>query len=190
MPTNLGLVAVKSVFGRYLQAHADNGQMHASNEHRNEEETWFLIEVDKQGHVYGLQNWSNGKYMSKRVGGCAPAISRSLSPSEQWVLVSGSVSGVGNAVAFKSVADRTYIWSLPPGSDDPGGCGGEVSARSPSDPDQNTRSDWPGWWVLEPADKPSPGNDVWNTIGGVFQGVAVQLGEAAVDAVLAALLAP
>src|SRR5215813_1237692 len=52
---NLGMVGIKSQEGRYLQAHTD-GELHSSNEKRNQEETWFLIEVDKDNHIYALQS--------------------------------------------------------------------------------------------------------------------------------------
>jgi len=158
---NLGMIGVKSVHGRYLQAHTD-GELHASNEHRNEEETWFLIGVDKPNHVYALLNWRNGKFMSKGTNGCAPAVSTTLAPSEQWVLVSGRTFGVVNAIAFCNRADGTYLGANRPGDDT--NCGGEVAAGSTAAPPQNNGA-WPGWWVIEGATPPSPGRDFWNTVG-------------------------
>lgn len=183
--SNLGMVGIKSVYGRYLQAHTD-GEMHASNEHRNEEETWFLIEVDKPNHIYALLNWRNGKFMSKRTNGCAPAVSTTLAPSEQWVLVSGRTFGVVNAVAFRNVADGTYLGANAPGADTPN-CGGEVASGRADPPPQNNGA-WPGWWVMEGATTPAPGKDFWNTVGGTFQGIVNNINIADVAAVLAAIL--
>ena len=193
-PKNLGMVGVKSVQGRYLQAHSDNGEMHASNEHRNTEETWFLIEVDRKNHVYALLNWDNHKFMSKSHRGCVPAISTTLGPTEKWVLVPGKPYGVDNAVAFRSFADGTYLGTLPAGQDDrypddkDHGCGGEVSARQKDAPPKNN-SQWPGWWVLEPAATPEKGRDFWNTAGRVIEGIATELKPLAEGALMAALLA-
>src|SRR5579863_10615389 len=100
---NLGMVGVKSSSGRYLQAHSDNGEMHASNSKRNTEETWFFFQIDKDNHHYGLMNWSNGKFMSHPGGTqCAPANAQILTNSETWVVVSGVDFGALNAIAFKS----------------------------------------------------------------------------------------
>jgi hypothetical protein len=182
-PTNLGLVGIKSINHAYLQAHTD-GEMHASNMHRNEEETWFLIEVNKQKHLYGLQNWRTGHYMSKR-SSCAPANSEVLGPTEQWILINGQNFGVVNAVAIRSAADGTFLGANPPGHDNDA-CGGEVGSGDPNGPVAN--SGWPGWWVLEPATTPSPGQDAWNTIGNMFKGIVVQGAPLVLDALEAALL--
>lgn len=105
---NLGMVGIKSTHGRYLQAHTD-GELHASNEHRNEEETWFLVEVDKANHVYALQNWRTGHFMSRNAKGCAPAVSTTLGPNEKWVLVNGHAFGIENAVGIKSLNGGFYL---------------------------------------------------------------------------------
>ncbi len=173
--TNLGLVGVKTIYGRYLQAYPD-GEMHASNPHRNEEETWFLIEVDNARHIYALQNWRNGKFLSKRLNGCAAAISSSLSSQEQWVLVGGRAFGVINGVAFKSVFDGSFLAANAPAEDTV--CGGEVTAQSTAD--LQASGSWPGWWVLEPASAPTAGRDFWNTVGGAINGI-VNIGPAAIE---------
>jgi hypothetical protein len=176
---------VKSIHGRYLQAHTD-GEMHASNEHRNEEETWHLIEVDKAKHIYALLNWRNHQFMSKKGNGCAPADRTTLSRSEQWVLVSGKGYGVLNAVAFKSVADGTFLGTNPPANDDK--CGGEVASRDAANPPRNNGG-WPGWWVLEPAGAPEPGRDFWNTVGRFIEGITTKINPADVAALIAFLAA-
>src|SRR5262245_5448623 len=97
--TNLGMVGIQSIYGRYLQAHTD-GEMHASNDQRNEEETWFLVTVDQRQHVYALYNWRNGKFLSKS-GKCAVANSTVLGPAQKWILISGKPFGFENVVAIK-----------------------------------------------------------------------------------------
>jgi len=180
---NLGMVGIKSVAGNYLQAHADNGEMHASNGSRNEEETWFLIEIDKRHHIYGIQNWKNGRYMTHSVNGCAPASNTTLGNTEKWVLVSGHRFGVENAVAIKSLNGGLFL----NGGTNDTSCGGEVALQNASGPSSN--SSWQGWWVLEPAQTPTPGSNLWNTVGGIFQGIANVIEPVAVDALLAALSA-
>lgn len=182
---NLGLIGVKSIFGHYLQAHYPEGEMHASNDHRNEEETWFLIEVDKANHIYALQNWRNGKYMTRH-GGCAPASSTVLGPSEQWIMVSGKSFGMINAVAFKSKADGAFLGTGNAGHDD-NECGGEVGSRDSKGPVAD--GGWPGWWVIEQATAPSPGKDAWNTIGKTFQNIDIKAVAADVTAILTVVAA-
>jgi hypothetical protein len=181
---NLGMISIQSTFGRYLQSHTD-GEMHCSNEHVNEEETWFLIEVDKTAHVYAIRNWRNGKYLSKRANGCVWAVESVIGPSEKWVFVSGKKYGIENAVAFKSYADDTYMGTYPPGQDI-GKCGGEVAAESPADPPANNGG-WPGWWVLQGVGEPQPGKDFWNVVGGKVGDVLNQIKPADVVALIAYL---
>ena len=179
--TDIGLVGVKSIHGRYLQAHDDNGEMHASNEHRNTEETWHLIEIDRARHIYALLNWRNHKFMSKGGNGCAPASRTTLSQSEQWIMVSGKDYGVLNAVAFKSVVDGTFLGANPAGENDR--CGGEVASRDAASPPRNNGG-WPGWWVLESAGAPEAGKDFWNGAGRFFQGIATQIKPADIAALI------
>lgn len=180
--TNLGMVGVRNVDGAYLQAHYPDGEMHSSNQHRNEEETWFLFEVDKANHVYALMNWRNGKFMSKR-GDCVPADSTALGDVAKFTFVSGKKWGVLNAVAMRSNVDKSYVWGDHAGHDTP--CGGEVECRRTDDPSGDTH--WIGWWVLEPANAPSPGKDFWNTVGGAVQGAVNKISAADVAAVIAAI---
>lgn len=184
---NLGMVSFRTNSGRYLQAHSDNGEMHASNEKRNEEETWFLVQVDAVKHIYAIYNWSSGKFISKNTAsGCAPADVTSISKTEEWVLVSGVPFGILNAVALKSLADGTYIGANPPAHDDK--CGGEVAARSTQSP--LVRPTWPGWWTLAPATEPSPGKDAWNTAGNFLLGIANKISPADIAKVFAGSPAP
>ena len=185
---NLGMIGLKSVQGNYLQAH-DDGQMHASNGNRNEEETWFLISIDPAKNIYALENWKTGKFLNKKVGTDQLwANSTIVTNNEEWEMVSGKPAGVLNAIAFKSVADGTYMGANNSG-DDTGG-GGEVSAPSTDVPkaDGYTKRDW---WVMEAATAPSPGKDVWNTVGGaisqVGQKIVNNISAADVVAIIAAL---
>ena len=186
--TNMGMIGIKSTHGRYLQAHSDNGEMHASNQNRNTEETWFLYQVDKAQKQYALMNWSNGWFMSHKAGTqCAPANAQVLTNSEIWILVDGAPLGALNAVAFKSLSDGAYLGAYGPGQDTP--CGGEVGCGDPSAP--QARGDWPGWWVMEPASAPAQGRDVWNTVAGAITAFGSQiinkLSPADIAAVLTAL---
>lgn len=158
----MGMVSIKSVHGRYLQAHDDDGEMHASNEDLHTEETWHLIQVDANEHVYVLMNWHNRRFMSKR-GNCAPAISEEIGDKERWILVAGEPYGVSGAVAIVSEPDGTFLWANSPGDDTD--CGGEVRANAGAPPMNNPR--WGGWWYMSPASTPTPGRtwgDFWTTV--------------------------
>lgn len=157
----LGLVGIKSTANRYLQAHTD-GEMHASNEHRNEEETWVLIAVDKDAHKYALQNWRNHKFLSLKVNGCAWADAESFGDAETWILVKSDPYGVGGKYAIKNSANGNYLGHAGPGHDIDA-CGGEVAAQSPAAPPQRDAG-WPGWWSVEGATTPEPGRNFWTAI--------------------------
>jgi len=181
---NLGMIGVKSVYGYYLQAHTD-GEMHASNPHQNQEETWYLIEVDGPNHIYALLNFRNGMFMSKRAHTCVPANGTVLGQAEKWEMISGHPYGIENAVAFKSLADGTYLGTQDGGHDVSEGCGGEVNAVVT---DLNSDEHWPGWWVIsQTTDPPQPGSNVLSTLGNVLGGVFGQLGPADVVSFLASL---
>jgi hypothetical protein len=181
--TNLGMVGVQNSKSKYLQAHYPDGELHSSNRHRNEEETWFLVEVDGPGHIYALYNWRNGQFISKKADGCAPANSAVLGDTEKWEMVSGKPYGVVNAVALRQVQDHTYLMGNDAGQNTH--CGGEVASELTVAPPHN--SDWPGWWVLTPATTPSPGSDFWNTVGGAVVGAINAIKPADVAAVITAI---
>ena len=180
--TDLGLVSLKSIHACYLQAKTD-GEMHASNKHHDEEETWHLIEVDKPHHIYALLNWRNHMYMSKS-GACVPANKTVLTRSEQFILVSGVKYEARNAVALKSVADGAYIGGGVPGEDNE--CHGEVGGTDKADPPYNNGL-WPGWWVIESVGEPKTGDDFWTGIGKVFDGIATKVSGADVVALIGLL---
>jgi hypothetical protein len=195
-PMNLGMIGIQSAWGAYLQAHTD-GEMHASNNSRNEEETWFLVQLDQATKEVALQNWRTGRYLRKdrtNIKGCARADATVISPTETWRLESGQPFGVQNAVVIRSVADGTILGTNNPGNDDPGGCGGEVTSRdnwgAPGSGAPNiipsNNSMWGGWWVITPATTiPSPGQDAWNVIGGIFNNIANKISPADFAAIAA-----
>jgi hypothetical protein len=181
--TNLGMVGIRGIYGYYLQAHTD-GEVHASNPHRNEEETWFLIEFDATRHIYALYNWRNGKFLTK-TGNCVVANSTLLGNAQKFEMISGALYGFENAVALRSLVDGSFIGTRDGGNDTP--CGGEVDAW-----DTNTalmrQANWPGWWVFSPATAPTPGRDSWNRVGGVVSGIANKLNPADIISVFSKLL--
>src|SRR5262245_61772613 len=90
---NLGLIYVMSYQNRYLQAHADNGQIHASkNNDPDTEETWFLYEVDPVAKIYGFRNWASRAFLEVMPGNPCGSISAdhpNLDPRAEWTLVAG-----------------------------------------------------------------------------------------------------
>ncbi len=168
----LGMVGIKNgVYGMYLQSYAGGdkeGQLHCSNPHRNEEETWFLWEISGQQRVYAITNWRNGKFLSAKENGCAKADSVLLTKSEKWRLVSGKSFEVDNAVAFCSVSTGHYLGTQEPGNDIDA-CGGEVGCGAgspdgkPVPPTQGDKN-YVGWWVMESATEPDPGGPTLNDI--------------------------
>jgi hypothetical protein len=210
---NLGMVGVKSIYGSYLQAYyysnwnwlfgAGNeaGQLHASNPHRNEEETWFLDEIDHENHIFALYNWRNGNFISKEYyanndtdhgsavqagnyGPCVPTKLSTLTVSEQWVMVPGQNFGVPNAVAFRSLVDGSYLHANAPNNNF--NCGGEVATIFDQPPQNDGR--WEGWFIMEPADAPSRGTDVWNYIGGKLDNILNKITPADIGKLLSSLL--
>jgi Fascin domain len=186
--TNLGLVSIKSAFGYYLQGYTpdkDHGEVHASNPGRNEEETWFLIEISAAQHIYALQNWRSGRYLTKMDGPCVRAFSTVLGPTEQWKFISGEPFNILNAVAIESMADQTVIGTNDKNINSP--CGGEVWAPGAAVP--QPYSSWPGWWVMEKVERPMPGSDFWNTVGATFNGILVNINPADILAIGTAIAA-
>jgi len=170
---NVGIVAVVNSNGHYLQAHGDNGEMHASNDKRSTEETWVLIKVDESKHIYALQNWATGRVMSKHPNGtiqgqCVPAYNSTLDRESQWVLISGVAYGAPGKIAFKSVYDNTFLGAMPKGGDNAPGCGGEVSATSVNQPPKDLSS-WTAWWEVRSAQP--PGGSIIGTIADGVGGI-------------------
>lgn len=177
----LGLVGIRQGrSGRYLQAHSD-GELHASNENRHEEETWHLCQVDRERHIYALVNWRNHRFLSAYKNGCASANSVIFSNDEKWELISGKPQGFENVHAIRSVATGQYLGAQDPGQDVPV-CGGEVGcgvlASKPMPPAGKGDN---GWWVFEPASPPTPDPGPFKDI----LGVALTLVPVAIDIIAA-----
>ena len=182
---NLGMLAIRTPLGFHLQAHDDNGELHASNPHRNEEETWFILKVADTGR-YAFYNWKSGKFLGRIpinpnslnlpppladrarafIKNCAPASLLTLSSHQEWELVLGLEFDVRNAVALKRPGTNQFLVNK--GSDTL--CGGEVYLQEVGSPPRD--GTWGGWWVLEGTTAPpTPGRNIWNTVGNYFLGV-------------------
>lgn len=180
--TNLGMVALKNANnGNYMQGKT-NGEVHVSNANRHEEETWFLIDIDKSNHLYAIQNWRTGKYLSIDRE-CPRATGTALGDAEKWELISGKPYGVLNAVVIRSHVSGQRVIGIGAAI-----CGGEAATPSglrPGEPPRDSR--WPGYWVMESVGAPSRGPDFWNTVGGAFNGIANKIAPIALEALFAAL---
>jgi hypothetical protein len=141
---NLGICVVRTSGGRYLQAHQDNGEMHASKDTQGSEETWYLYQFDKDQHIYGLRNFSNQMFLKVNQGNPFGFTRADASVAENralWKLVPGRPFGVFNAAAFENIGYANgCLFANQPGDDDPHG-GGEVHSNVvPPPPSGN-----PGW---------------------------------------------
>lgn len=186
---NLGMIKFLSVHGAYLQAHYPDGELHASNQHQNEEETWFLFEIDKSAHVYALANWRNAKFLCKDGPGDnqhkVVANRPTVGGWEMWKLIAGEAHGAPGKVCFQAFDGTTMATNKP--GDNYGNNGGEVyvSNGHPSQGDPG----WAGWWHWSPVTTPpTPGSNLLNTVGGVFLGAANDLAQLTVESLVAALL--
>lgn len=192
MPTNLGMFGIQSCHGAFLQAHSDNGQMHASNDHRNTEETWFIINLDDGQKTVAIQNWDNGKYLSKQSNTCVTATATVIGPNECWHIEDGAPYGVHNADILRCAADRTIIGTNAPGDNDPGGCGGEVTCRDNWGPGglqiPMNQGMWGGWWVITPATTPDRGSDLWTGIWKTLNGISANINPGDMAAIVGLLI--
>jgi hypothetical protein len=113
-------VTLTSTYGYFLQAHKDNGETHASNDRRGDEETWVLIKLD--GGMFALRNSSNDKFLSAQEGNCIRANRDAIGLWEKWRI---EQAGDGQ-FRFKSAREDFpgYLGTNPAGEDSP--CGGEV----------------------------------------------------------------
>jgi len=191
--SNLGMIKIQSYEGYYLQAHGDNGELHASRM-RAMEETWFLIQVESAKHIYALYNWNNGKFLSKVSNGCATASSTKLGATERWILESGRPYDMGHAVIVRSAFDGTILNTNPARQND-NTCHGEIFARDNWSKSGNatgklkipTDYDWGGWWVISKAGIPEKGDKVWNSTGGAVLGINNNISPADIKTVFMAL---
>jgi hypothetical protein len=171
------MVTFISSSGRYLQAHTD-GEMHASVEsgHVGQEETWYLVEVDKTHNIYALRNYSTNKYMSKdgyKGSECLTTNRPDINLWEKFEIIPGAVFGLpANRVAIKSLRDGTFLGANGPGNDTK--CGGEVASGSTAGPLRD--GNWPGWWIMAGAAQP-PSNWCTGPFGFTCKLTVSQIGE-------------
>jgi hypothetical protein len=169
---NLGICVVRTVGGKFLQAHEDNGEMHASNDSQGTEETWYLYQFDKDQHIYGLRNFSNQMFLKVNQGNPFGFTRADASVPENralWRLVPGRNFGVFNAAAFQNIGyGNGCLFANSPGDDDQHG-GGEVHSNVIGPPSNN--AGWGGWWFIEPASAPQGGS----ILGDVLNVLAVEL---------------
>jgi hypothetical protein len=148
-------VEIRSPFSsRYLQAHTD-GEMHASNTNRKNEETWVLQKVGSTNDgVYALRNGRTGNYLSLREGreDCPVANRANQADWERWEIVRDP-NRQSHEVALKNLHRQQYLGTNPPGNDAPG-CGGEVFMSAS-----------PTWWTMNKAPKEFSGDGInWASI--------------------------
>ena len=154
----LGMVSLKSRHNAFLQAYTE-GELHASNKERHEEETWLLWEVDGVKHIYALQNYRTGAFLAFRGTVCAEAKTALLGPTEKWLLLKGAKYGIENAVAIQSVESKKFLGAHNPGRNTE--CGGEVGCGTEQGPPEN-QGGWPCWWVMAgETRKPTDGTPGW-----------------------------
>jgi hypothetical protein len=176
----IGLVAFKSRHGKYLQAHTE-GELHGSNSHVNEEETWLLYVLDKDKGWVRLQNFRNqnpltvmykslslvnsplGLNITIPASQCPIASLPAQMTENTWIIEPGTLG----RVAIKSKATGKYLTSRDESDDTH--CGGEVAA------DDSTKggANWDGWWTVEPApNPPTSGRTVFSVFGDIGNGLA------------------
>jgi hypothetical protein len=148
-----------SSFNRVLQAHADNGEMHASQDVDSigTEERWNVYVWD-DGKI-ALQNFSNNAFLSAEPGGRAVCNRPTPDIWEMWQLY-----GLNNKVAFFSY-QNTWLTAQAPGSDTE--FGGEVIAN------RTACGEWEQFSMIPAAGVPMP-NSWWDTVQQVI-GVADKL---------------
>lgn len=182
----MGLVAFKSRYGKYLQAHTE-GELHGSNSHVNEEETWLLYKLDADKGWVRIQNFRNQQPLTMFykpltlpiVGAIQPTNCPIASMSAQmveniWIVRPGGSVAPGK-VALQFKLTGKYLTTK--GEGDDSRCGGEVSADATAPGGQ----DWEGWWTVEAApNPPTSGRSVFTVFGDIGQGV-IDLASALTD---------
>lgn len=134
--TNVGQVKLISSYGRLLQAHSDNGEMHASQDPDKvgAEERWNVFRWDDG--LISLANYSNTRFLTCTDQGQAVADRAQAGPWERWTLVA---AGDGLHIGLRSWRN-TYLCGQAPGNDTR--WGGEVIA------DRGVMSTWETWQML------------------------------------------
>jgi hypothetical protein len=185
---NLGMVKFKSVHDGYLQAYYPNGEMHASNGNQNQEETWFLYEIDPNTKQYALANFRNQKFLCKNgggQGGTDVVCNRDQRQEwETWTLIPGEKFGLPGRVCFQAYDGDTMATNKP-GANFPKEPG-EVYT-SPGKPSAD--GGWAGWWSWTPVTQaPEPGNDFFSAVGGVIGGIVNVVAKLDIEAVVSVLV--
>jgi hypothetical protein len=121
--------AIQSFSGSYLQAHQDNGETHASNKHRGDEETWIIVWSDNTKTTVAIQNVSNGHWLAMRGGDCTPAKDTELGPWQKWKIEDAG-NGWVHIHSARTDYDR-YLAANQPGKNT--SCGGEVASNLKAD---------------------------------------------------------
>jgi len=194
----LGMVALRSTDGKYLQAHSD-GELHASNANVNEEETWHLYVIDEEQGHFTLKNWKNNKFLWIKnpmtppsqlppgpIGATISQLYRDKCPRANATSVFGDEAilvlrqgetfnrSLGR-VTIRSKTQGRYLRANAEGDDT--ACGGEVAADNTDPPGD---ANWNGWWTIGPVPTPEPGASPF-TIGrdivGVFADFFVEVGK-------------
>lgn len=147
-----------SSFGRLLQAHSDNGEMHASQETQNcgTEERWNVY-VWPNGTV-SIQNYSNNKFLCDSDNTQVVCDRDQVGDWEIWTLYV-----VNRKVALKG-SHNFWITAQAPG--DNAQFGGEVIANRPS---SNPPGAWEQFEMVPSPGIPMANNSWWNTVSNIIQ---------------------
>ena len=143
-----------SNFGRALQAHKDNGEMHASKDVDSigVEERWNVYVWD-DGTI-SLQNLSNNAFLCAEPGGKAICNRANPDTWEKWKLY-----GANNKVALCS-SQNTWLTAQAPGDDTQ--FGGEVIAN------RTVCDVWEKFSMIPVDGIPSPGS-WWDNVKGAIE---------------------
>jgi len=153
MPVISGGALILSTNDRFLQAHKDNGEMHASNQSWSSEELWGIELLGAGAQIALIGNDASGRYISKRADGCVYAVGVGDTPDCHWRFIDGAAFGTPGKYAIQSTFDGTFMGANPPGQN-VDRCGGEVASQSNVGPPHNY-SDWEGWWRVDQSFKVS-----------------------------------
>jgi hypothetical protein len=188
-------VVLSSRYHKYLQAvehvgHSEDGELHASNSHHNEEETWLLYLVDDEKGWYALRNWAHKGYLtvlpatSGRLSGCPRANAGAAADSEIWIMRRSEDSNINIPHGFFLQHKDTKKFLVAEGNEGHNtSCGGEVDATAVPFATRS-KADWGGWWALDNSGVPTPGSDVWTAfrdVGGAIGDVLEAIGNGVVD---------
>jgi hypothetical protein len=175
------LVVLKSRYNKYLQAvehtgHPEDGELHASNSHHNEEETWLLYLVDDEKGWYALRNWAHGHYITilptsagPHLSGCPRATAAAAAGPEIWIMRPSENFNIAHKFLLQHKDTSRYLVAEGNEGHDTS-CGGEVDATMVPFAGRSS-ADWGGWWTLENSGVPTPGSDVWTAFRAVGEAI-------------------